>query len=256
MGTSASGDLALEQIEERPDPFPEEPEEAPWSGRDVALAFVFGALLSFGLLLILFFAVMALGVDIAPSIQNAIVTTLVYLAFSGAAWYFALRKHRAPWTALGFRQVPWQAVARMLPLAIALVIVTGLVQALLGALLGEFENPQREALAPGGRLTAPDFVWLFLIVAIVAPVAEEALFRGMLYGYLRKRYPLRTAVGISAVLFALMHFTPPVIPPLLVLGVALALVRERTGSVYPPIALHAFNNAIAVTLLYVDVNVV
>ena len=89
------------------------------------------------------------------------------------------------------------------------------------------------------------------MVVCVAPVAEEFFFRGFFYKALRTRWPVLVAAGIDGLLFGVIHFDFSgadallILPPLAVLGFVFCLVYERTGSIYPVIALHAFNNAIA-----------
>jgi uncharacterized protein len=89
----------------------------------------------------------------------------------------------------------------------------------------------------------------FMVVAL-APVAEEVFFRGFFYGALRSRYSVATAALIDGLVFGLIHwdFTAQgleIVPPLALLGVIFCLVYERTGSLFPVIALHAINNALA-----------
>jgi membrane protease YdiL (CAAX protease family) len=89
------------------------------------------------------------------------------------------------------------------------------------------------------------------MVICVAPVAEEFFFRGFFYRALRSRWSVLGAAGIDGLLFGVIHydFTGAdallILPPLAVLGFIFCLVYERTGSIYPTIAMHAFNNAIA-----------
>jgi membrane protease YdiL (CAAX protease family) len=86
-----------------------------------------------------------------------------------------------------------------------------------------------------------------LITCVVAPVCEELFFRGFLFGALRKR-GLVVAALVTGVTFGLVHVgSAPIgfLVPLAVLGVILCLIYERTGSLYPCMALHAFNNSIA-----------
>jgi membrane protease YdiL (CAAX protease family) len=89
------------------------------------------------------------------------------------------------------------------------------------------------------------------MVICVAPAAEEFFFRGFFYKALRTRWPVLVAAGIDGLLFGVIHYDFSgadallILPPLAVLGFLFCLVYERTGSIYPVIALHAFNNAIA-----------
>jgi len=88
-----------------------------------------------------------------------------------------------------------------------------------------------------------------LVVCVSAPIAEEFLFRGYIFTALRNwAGPLRAAT-MTGLLFGLIHLDPnrPVafLVPLAVLGFLLCVVYWKTGSLYPCIALHAVNNAIA-----------
>jgi CAAX protease family protein len=89
------------------------------------------------------------------------------------------------------------------------------------------------------------------MVICVAPVAEEFFFRGFFYKALRSRYSVLVAAGIDGLLFGVIHYDFSgadallILPPLGALGFIFCLVYERTGSLYPVIALHALNNAIA-----------
>jgi uncharacterized protein len=89
------------------------------------------------------------------------------------------------------------------------------------------------------------------MVICVAPFAEEFFFRGFFYRALRSRWSVVGAVLIDGLLFGVIHydFTGAdallILPPLAILGSIFCLVYERTGSIYPTIAMHALNNAIA-----------
>ena len=89
------------------------------------------------------------------------------------------------------------------------------------------------------------------MVVCVAPVAEEFFFRGFFYRALRSRWAPLSAAAIDGLLFGVIHydFTGAdallILPPLAFLGFIFCLVYERTGSIYPTIAMHALNNAIA-----------
>jgi membrane protease YdiL (CAAX protease family) len=86
-----------------------------------------------------------------------------------------------------------------------------------------------------------------LLVCVIAPVCEELFFRGFLFGALR-RYGLVVATLMTGLAFGAAHVaSAPLgfIVPLAALGMILCLVYERTGSLYPGMALHALNNAIA-----------
>lgn len=85
--------------------------------------------------------------------------------------------------------------------------------------------------------------------ALVAPLAEESLFRGVIYGGLAQRMPLWGAAVISALLFALFHGLGVTLP-IFFLGLGLAYVYARAGTIWASISTHALVNAISVTLLF------
>jgi uncharacterized protein len=92
-------------------------------------------------------------------------------------------------------------------------------------------------------------VGICLFVCAVAPMAEEFFFRGFLFGVLRWRLGPWLAAVVVGVLFGLAHFDsaqPEYLIPLGFLGFVLCIVRWKTGSLYPCMALHAINNSVAV----------
>jgi uncharacterized protein len=92
-----------------------------------------------------------------------------------------------------------------------------------------------------------------VLIIVAAPLSEEIFFRGFVFGGFRRRLPFPVAAVISGAIFGLFHYTGPgslsVVPQLAFLGFTLCWVYEETGSIYPTIAIHAVNNAIAFALL-------
>jgi membrane protease YdiL (CAAX protease family) len=99
----------------------------------------------------------------------------------------------------------------------------------------------------GGNDGTAALIAIAFVVAVCAPIAEEFLFRGYFYGALR-RLGMWPAAALTGLAFGLVHvFGSPIafIVPLGLLGMGLALLREKTRSLYPGIALHSINNAFA-----------
>jgi membrane protease YdiL (CAAX protease family) len=113
-------------------------------------------------------------------------------------------------------------------------------------------QPDQEDIARDLGLDSETIAAAFsvLLIAFVAPFAEELFFRGMLFGGLRVRMSPLPAALISGAVFGSLHATTGVtaVPPLIVFGVALALLYERTGSLWPAIFLHLLNNSLALAL--------
>jgi len=109
-------------------------------------------------------------------------------------------------------------------------------------------------VAPVEELVSmPSGMLAFAGVALLAPVAEEIFFRGLVYGALEKRFGAGAAIAGSTVLFALVHLPQQwgawgACASVLLLGLCLGLLRRYSGSTRAPALAHLAHNAI-LTLL-------
>ena len=88
---------------------------------------------------------------------------------------------------------------------------------------------------------ATPLVWPLIVIRVAAltGLGEELLFRGALYGWLRRRLSVSPVIAITAVLFALEHAYYPVLLPLVLsFGLVAGWVQHRTGTVGATIAMH------------------
>jgi membrane protease YdiL (CAAX protease family) len=100
-----------------------------------------------------------------------------------------------------------------------------------------------------GKAIATVDPWLVVLsVVIMAPVAEEVFFRGVVFNALRREVGRRWAFLGSAALFGVIHLELVGVVPLFLLGLALAWIYERTDNLLAPVAMHATVNAISVAL--------
>lgn len=91
----------------------------------------------------------------------------------------------------------------------------------------------------------------FLKVAIIAPIIEELIFRGVIMHGLMRNYSKFTAVFVSALLFALFHLNPWQFPATFILGLLLGILMVRTRNIFLCIAGHSLNNALVLlTMTY------
>ena len=90
-----------------------------------------------------------------------------------------------------------------------------------------------------------------VLIAGLAPISEELFFRGFVFSGLRSRMSLWPAAVISGLVFGLVHAPTGIttVVPLAVLGAVLAWLYDRTGSLWPPVIAHAFNNALALAII-------
>jgi uncharacterized protein len=151
------------------------------------------------------------------------------------AWHFGLRPTRF-WPAVG-----WAALG-MFAFYVFAAVYAAIVQP-------DAEQSITESL--GADEGTFGLIAAGVMVICVAPIAEEFFFRGFFYRALRSRFSIWAAAAIDGGLFGIIHFDFSgadallILPPLALLGFIFCLVFEKTGSLYPVIALHAINNTIA-----------
>jgi len=85
---------------------------------------------------------------------------------------------------------------------------------------------------------------VLFVMALAAPFWEEFVFRGALFGALRRAIGVDEAIIISAAIFAMFHGSVAAFPPIFFLAVFLAYAYERTGSLWTPIAMHFVFNGL------------
>jgi membrane protease YdiL (CAAX protease family) len=111
----------------------------------------------------------------------------------------------------------------------------------------KIERPMIEAILKSSDSSS---LWLMCLgIIVLAPISEELIFRRFIFGFLAPRCGFLTAMMITAGLFAAIHLSIYSLPALFLLGIGFQLIYLKFGSLYPAILMHAFNNAIAVTLL-------
>jgi membrane protease YdiL (CAAX protease family) len=173
------------------------------------------------------------------------------LCVQGVAWpliLIFLQQHGIGWgTAFGFRG-PRPGLA-LLAAVLFIVVVLPVVLWLQWISINVMEKlglpPESEAAVK--LLTDAKSIWtivyLGVFAVLIAPVAEEFIFRGMLFPFVRQLgFPRLAWFGVSG-LFALIHLNLPTFVPLFALAFALTWLYERTDNLLAPIAAHALFNA-------------
>jgi membrane protease YdiL (CAAX protease family) len=188
-----------------------------------------------------------------PTPAVSLVEDLVFdLGFVSAALYFASTAGRLAAADFGYRYIrPALALKAFALAAASYYVVTTLYESLLH-LKGSDKLPSEL----GVHHSTAALIGAAAFVCVVAPIAEEFFFRGFIFGALRRwRIPIGgrdvgiwVAAIITGLLFGLAHTgsaSPHYLIPLAFLGFVLCLVRWKTASLYPCMALHSFNNSLA-----------
>lgn len=92
-----------------------------------------------------------------------------------------------------------------------------------------------------------------LLLAVLAPLVEELIFRGLLYGWLAGRWGRNVGWIVSSIAFAAAHTEPAHIILVFPLGLLFGWLRQRTDSLLPSLVAHIANNGLAlVAAAYLD----
>ncbi|CAL9557723.1 hypothetical protein SUDANB121_04585 [Nocardiopsis dassonvillei] len=175
---------------------------------------------------------------------DPVVYGLVAAAWSGLAGLFgfavaaALRVRSL--AAFNVRRTTWRWMLLGAAWGLAALVLKGVLVLAITALTGYDENPQGMYYdAAGGGL--PAFLLTVLFLAVLTPIGEEFLFRGVVTTALLRYGPVVGALGGSAV-FAVFHGVNIILPAAFVVGLIAAEVMRRSGSIWPAVAVHSVNN--------------
>ena len=198
----------------------------------------------------LFLALGGLGLEFAGGQQVIGGIALQAAAQIALLWGVLAFWRGLNWTDVGFNPLPagWEVKAPLI--GVGMILVVAPINLLVQTILTEpRENPQISAIQPTGD-TATMMVTTIVLTAVIVPIIEEVMFRGVLYRWLRKFSSMTMAVGLSSIVFGMVHGIVHLIPALTILGVVLAWSYERTGSLWAPILIHGIFNGIMMLLVY------
>jgi hypothetical protein len=231
-----------------PPEHPELPDGAPprWPAWYAGVGFLVALILTLVVVGIVAAATGSSTSDSSPTF-TIVATFLQGMVFIGTAVLFASFAGKPRPQDFGLRRTPfWPTVGWA-----ALGLASFYILAALYTAIVQPDTEQTVAQDLGADQGTLGMIAAGFMVICVAPVAEEFFFRGFFYKALRSRYSILVAALIDGLLFGAIHWDFStadgllIVPPLAALGFTFCLVYERTGSLYPVIALHAFNNAIA-----------
>lgn len=151
---------------------------------------------------------------------------------------------------LAFRFTSWRDIG----LAIAAWILTFAAAAvgytLLAPVLGSPQHVLDTLVSTGTDVTRlpmatpVDLVLILVRALILAGIAEELLYRGLLFGWLSRRLSVGVVTVVTAVLFGLQHYYPTVMVVAFLYGLAAGFIRARTGSALNSFVMHVLSDGL------------
>ena len=153
---------------------------------------------------------------------------------------------------LGFKvSLPtWSDIGLGISGLVVAMILSGIFTAIVASFVGGFDMAEPQNLGFDNVIQPHQFIIAFLTLVVAAPVFEELIFRGVMYGQLRKISPW-LAIVIVSVLFGAAHGQWNVGVTTFAMSLVMCFIREKfTDTIWAAIILHMFKNAIAFYLLF------
>lgn len=221
----------------------------------LALAVWVGAVLFAVQFAIAFVLVRILPQDsLTSNVVNMIYQVVVYAAALAVIIFvpWKIFKYGTSRDEIGMRGLPTWTDVLFAPIGfIVVMLAAGGLTALMMALLPEVDWEQAQEVGYSNLYQLHDFIMAFACLVILAPLCEEIIFRGWLYGKLRFRMSAFPAMLIVSVLFGIMHGQLNVGVTVFAMSMGMCVMREFTGTIWSGVLLHMIKNGIAFYFLFV-----
>lgn len=200
----------------------------------------------------------ALQVPLA-GINETVLTTvfaaLIYIVTLGVVvgvpWI--VRRIRTSKAELGLQRLPSWTDIWMAPVGLIVYFVASAILISLATVLFPwFDVNQAQDTGFDQLNFRYEYVLAFVTLVVIAPIAEEVLFRGYLFGKLRRFVPIWVAIVATSLVFGFVHGAWNVAIDTFALSVVMCLLRLATGSLWAPILLHMTKNGIAYYVLFIN----
>src|SRR5690606_13390705 len=156
---------------------------------------------------------------------------------------------------LGMHKLPsWRDILISPAATVVYFGLSMLIMALVVELIPGFNVEQAQDVGFSNLAERTDLVIAFLTLVVLAPVAEEVLFRGYLYGKLRRYSSVAVAAVLTGVMFGLVHGQWNVVLDSFVLSLVMCGLREFTGTIWAGVLVHMLKNGLAFYLLFINPN--
>ena len=152
---------------------------------------------------------------------------------------------------LGLRGLPTWTDIGLAPAGFIVYLLLASELVALFSLLPWFNVEEVQQLNFSVMSVGVDRIVAFITLVVIAPIAEEVIFRGWLYGKMREELGMIVSIFLVSVLFGLVHLQWNVGVNVFAMSIVLCGLREVTGTIYAGILLHMLKNGVAFYLLYV-----
>jgi len=200
----------------------------------------------------------ALGVSfvsVNEAVFSFVAAALVYILsltiVIGLPW--VIKKYATTKEEIGLTRLPsWMDIALAPAGFVVYFIASSIIVLAISHLIPGFDVNQTQETGFENLTQRYEYITAFIALVVLAPVAEEILFRGYLYGKLKKYVPVWVAIIVTSVLFGAVHGQWNVALDVFTLSIVLCSLREVTGNIWAGILLHMLKNSIAFYFLFIN----
>lgn len=230
----------------------------PWLGVGLAVFLFLGVQVVAGILVSIYPLLRGWSVSHAQVwLDNSLTAKIAYLAlisviiFVTLKWF--LKLYGQNWKTLGLRRPKGSDALYSLAAFPVYVLIFLVLTVIIKALVPSLNLEQVQDLGFNGSYSGLQLIIIGLALVVLSPLTEEVIFRGLLYGSLKRTVPLIWAAVVTSLIFAAGHLPeggsagPLYIAAIdtFVLSLVLVYLREKTGGLWASIGLHALKNCIA-----------
>lgn len=184
------------------------------------------------------------------TVFSAIIYVLSLVIVVGIPWW--VKKYRTSLREVGLQTTPTWTDILLAPAGFIAYVILSFILTSIASQFSFYDIDQIQDTGFAQLNQGYEYLLAFLTLVVIAPIAEEILFRGYLLGKLRKHVPIWAAILVTSLLFGLVHFAWNVGVDVFALSIVLCLLRIGTGRLWPAVLLHMLKNGLAFYLLFIN----
>ncbi len=194
---------------------------------------------------------------ILQTILTAVVYVLTILLVIGLS--YVLTKIQTTRSEIGLTRYPlWKDILITPAGLVVYLLLSAILLYILSRLWPGFNVDQKQDVGFSDIIMQYQYILAFVSLVIVAPIAEEVLFRGYLFGKLKRSVPVWLAILVTSLVFGIFHLANSgtlawnLAIDTFALSIILCLLRVVTGNIWSSILLHMVKNGIAFYLYFIS----
>ena len=215
----------------------------------------YGLAILLSILVVNVFAVAGLRIDVlnqnvASFVGNLLVWTIMMIVLLVPLKKWGILKNFKQ--ELGLDRFPsWSDIGLAILAFFPYAVLSNIFNQTFVVLVPSYDQTQVQQLGFSNFTTQYEVMLAFLVLVVAAPIIEEIIFRGYLFGRLRKHAGTVVAILLTSITFAVLHMQLNVGIDVFALSILLCLLRVVTGSIWAGVLLHMIKNGLAYYVLFV-----